>query len=505
MSRSRESGILLPLPALPSRYGIGDMGPEALKFADFLKDAAQRVWQVLPLTPIDGGCGNSPYSPTSAFAGNPLLISPEALAASGLLSEDDLSAAPLFDEGRVDYDRVRDFKGPLLRKAWRNFKRTNSRSEYERFFADNRHWLEGYSFFAALKENRDGQPWYEWPEGLKFRRHEALHRTWVEMADEIEFHRFVQFLFASQMAALRSRLSELEIKLVGDVPVYVTRDCADIWIHPHLFDLDETLAPVSVAGVPPDYFSATGQLWGNPLYNWDTMLAEDFRWWMERLRHLLTLFDRVRIDHFRGLVGYWALPADAKTAEIGCWRSVPHESFFETLRRNFPALPFWAENLGVLTPEIEALRRDLGLPGMLVLHFAFGDPSHNPYAPHNHEPVNVVYTGTHDNNTSLGWFEEDATSQDIANLSLYLGHEVTRHTAAREMVRMAMSSVAETAVVPMQDHLGLSSSGRINVPSTPGGNWTWRMESGQAGDRLAARLRALAELYGRAPAPKKHG
>ena len=305
MSRSRKSGILLPLSSLPSRYGIGDLGPEALKFAGFLKDAAQAIWQVLPLNAIDGGCGNSPYSPTSAFAGNPLLISPEMLAASGLIREDDLAEAPLFDEGRVDYDRVRSFKGPLLRRAWTNFKRAGKRTEYERFFADNRNWLEGYSFFAAIKENRGGQPWYEWPDGLKFRSHEALHRTWVEMADEIEFHRFVQFLFSSQMGALRSHLSELGIELVGDVPVYVTRDCADVWLHPHLFELDGALAPISVAGVPPDYFSATGQLWGNPLYNWDAMSAEDFRWWMERLRRLLTLFDRVRIDHFRGLVGYW--------------------------------------------------------------------------------------------------------------------------------------------------------------------------------------------------------
>ena len=275
MSRPRRSGILLPLFALPSRYGIGDMGPEALRFADFLRDAAQTVWQVLPLTAIDGGCGNSPYSPTSAFAGNPLLISPEALADSGLIDEADLADAPAFDDVRVDYDRVRAFKDVLLRWVWSNFKRAGARSRYERFFADNRHWLEGYSFFAAIKGCRGGQPWYEWPEDLKFRRHEALHRTWMEMADEIEFHRFVQFLFSSQMGALRSRLSDLGICLVGDVPVYVTRDCADVWLHPHLFELDEALAPVSVAGVPPDYFSATGQLWGNPLYNWDAMLAED--------------------------------------------------------------------------------------------------------------------------------------------------------------------------------------------------------------------------------------
>lgn len=494
----RKSGILLPVTSLPSRYGIGDLGPEAFAFAEFLRDAGQAVWQVLPLTAIDGGCGNSPYSPTSAFAGNPLLISPDALASSGLLSREDLGEAPVFEAARVDYDRVRDFKDTLLRKAWANFKRAGTRSEYESFFSDNRHWLEGYSFFAAFKGCRGGQPWYEWPEDLKFRHHEALHRAWVEMGDEIEFHRFVQYLFASQMAELRSRLADLNIELVGDVPVYVTRDCADVWLHPHLFELDETLAPTSVAGVPPDYFSATGQLWGNPLYNWDAMLESDFRWWMERLRHLLTLFDRVRIDHFRGLVGYWSLPADAKTAEIGCWRSVPYERFFAELKRNFPTLPFLAENLGVLTPDIEALRRDMGLPGMLVLHFAFGDPAGNPYAPHNHTPVNVVYTGTHDNNTSLGWFEEDASSRELANLSLYLGHEANRQTVARDMVRMAMASVAETAVVPMQDHLELNSSGRINVPSTPTGNWTWRLTPAQADERLAARIRTLTDLYGRA-------
>ncbi|MDR3265765.1 MAG: 4-alpha-glucanotransferase [Synergistaceae bacterium] len=495
----RKSGVLLPLTSLPSKYGIGDLGPEAIRFAEFLKKAGQKVWQVLPLTVIDGGSGNSPYSPPSAFAGNPLLISPEVMLTSGLLDKDDLQDIPEFAPGRIDYDLARASRKTLLQRAWINFKNAGRRSEFDDFVAANGRWLEPYSFFAAIKEERDGQSWHDWPEDLRFRRHEALHRAWESMRDVIEYHRFVQFVLNSQMMALRECLNLFEIEFIGDMPIYVTLDSADVWTNPHLFELNDQLQPVSVAGVPPDYYSSTGQLWGNPLYRWDAMESDGFRWWMERLRHLLSFFDKIRIDHFRGLIGYWAVPADAVTAEKGCWRGAPHERFFECLCRNFPGHPFLAENLGVLTPDIEAARKGMGLPGMLVLHFAFGDPAYNPYAPHNHTPDNVVYTGTHDNNTSLGWFEEEATSKEIANLILYAGKEITRDTICGDMIRMAMTSVAETAVIQMQDYLELGAKARINTPSPPTENWAWRLTPQQINDELAARMREMTKLYGRLP------
>ncbi|MDR3230748.1 MAG: 4-alpha-glucanotransferase [Synergistaceae bacterium] len=495
----RKSGVLLPLTALPSKYGIGDLGPEAIRFAEFLKKAGQRAWQVLPLTVVDGGSGNSPYSPPSAFAGNPLLISPEVMLTSGLLDRDDLKDIPEFAPGKIDYDLVRASRRTLLQRAWINFKNSGRRAEFDDFVATNRHWLESYSFFAAIKEDRGGQSWHDWPEDLRFRRHEALHRTWESMADVIEYYRFVQFVFRSQVMSLRECLNLFEIEFIGDMPIYVTLDSADVWANPHLFELNDQLKPISVAGVPPDYYSSTGQLWGNPLYRWDAMESDGFRWWMDRLRHLLSFFDKIRMDHFRGLIGYWAIPADALTAEKGCWRGVPHERFFEHLCRDFPDRPFLAENLGILSSDIEAARRGMGLPGMLVLHFAFGDPSYNPYAPHNHTPDNVVYTGTHDNNTSLGWFEEEATSKEISNLILYIGREITRDTICGDMIRMAMGSVAETAVVQMQDYLELGAKSRINIPSTPIGNWTWRMTSSQITDELATRMKEITKLYGRLP------
>jgi 4-alpha-glucanotransferase len=487
------------LTSLPSKYGIGDLGPEATRFAEFLRNAGQTAWQVLPLTAVDGGSGNSPYSPPSAFAGNFLLISPEMMAASGLLGKEDLESAPAFGHGRADYGRARAFKEKLLRRAWANFKLSGRRTEYEEFFSANRYWLESYSFFAAIKESQGGKCWYEWPEGLKYRHHEALHHFWETSSDEIEYHRFVQFVFHSQMAAFRDCLEQFNIEFVGDMPIYMTLDCADVWAAPHLFELDENLKPVSVAGVPPDYFSETGQLWGNPLYRWDAMAADGFQWWMNRLRHLLTYFDKIRIDHFRGLIGYWSIPAGEKTAENGCWRSAPHEGFFERLCREFPSRPFWAENLGILTSDIEAARRGMGLPGMLVLHFAFDNPARNPYAPHNHTPDNAVYTGTHDNNTTLGWFEKDASPKEIANLILYLGRELSRETICDSLIRLAMSSVADTSVIPMQDYLELNGKSRMNTPSTATGNWEWRLLPGQASSELASRIRAMTELYGRLP------
>ncbi|GHS90099.1 4-alpha-glucanotransferase [Synergistales bacterium] len=495
----RKSGILLPMTALPSKYGIGDFGPEATRFAEFLSNAGQTVWQVLPSTAVDGGCGNSPYSPPSAFAGNPLLISPDMMVASGLLDADDIKNTPAFSVSSVDYDAVRAFKGDLLRRAWSNFKAVGRWTEYDEFWSVNRYWLESYSFFAAIKELQDGKSWYEWPDDLKFRTGSALHKIWEESSDEVSFHRFVQFVFYSQFAEFRDCLDQFNIELVGDMPIYMTLDSADVWANPHLFELDDKLKPTSVAGVPPDYFSETGQLWGNPLYRWDVMERDGFQWWISRLHHLLAWFDKIRIDHFRGLIGYWSVPAGEETAEKGYWRNAPHEQFFARISREFPARPFWAENLGVLSSGIEAARKGMGLPGMLVLHFAFGNPSDNPYAPHNHTHDSVVYVGTHDNNTSIGWFMEDKTPEELQNLILYLGKEITSDSICDDMIRVALSSVAETAIIQMQDYLHLGSSARMNTPSTPSGNWAWRMTPSQATGELASYIQKLTKLYGRLP------
>ncbi|MBQ3402838.1 MAG: 4-alpha-glucanotransferase [Synergistaceae bacterium] len=496
----RSAGILLPVTSLPSKYGIGDFGPEALKFGKFLHDAGQKIWQVLPMTTIDPGCGNSPYSPTSAFAGNHLLVSPELLIDDGLLTPEELKkSAAKYDftknPGRVDYESAREFKTEILNAAYKHMMKGNN-SAFRTFTAGTE-WLEGFAMFSVIKQVQGGAPWYEWPDELKHRDTEALRKFRAEYSEEISRQEFYQYIFFRQVKALHSYLNELEIEIVGDMPLYVTMDCADVWQNPGQFDLDEDLTPVTVAGVPPDYFSATGQLWGNPTYKWNVMEKDGFDWWIRRLRNLLAMFDKVRIDHFRGLAAYWAVPYGEETAKNGEWVDVP-DGFFAALKENFPDMPFWAENLGIITPDVEELRKDYGLPGMLVLHFAFGNPADNPYAPHNHTRDSVVYTGTHDNNTSRGWFENDATEDEIKNFASYIGRDVMDgYIFTSEVTRLAVSSVADTAIIPMQDYLRLGAEARINVPSTPSGNWSWRMQEDAIPDGLADRIRAACKLYGR--------
>lgn len=497
----RSAGILMPVTALPSGYGIGDFGPEALEFAKFLHDAGQTMWQVLPLTAIDSGCGNSPYSPTSAFAGNYLLISPEILTEDNLLTKEELKKLAekynfTKNQDHVDYESSRAFKTEILNAAYKHYVKGNT-SEFKTFCAKTE-WLEAFSVFSVIKHSQGGLPWYEWPEGLKHKEPEDIAKFRKEYSDEIKLQNFYQYIFFSQAMRLKKYLKELNIELIGDIPLYVTRDCADVWQNPELFDLDEELNPITVAGVPPDYFSETGQLWGNPTYKWDVMESQGFDWWVRRLKNLLGLFDRVRIDHFRGLVAYWAVPASEDTAKNGKWIQVPYKKFFATLKTNFPEMPFWAENLGIITPDVEELRKEMNLPGMLVLHFAFGNPADNPYAPHNHIRDSVVYTGTHDNNTSRGWFENDATESEIKNFSSYIGRDVMDgFIFTSEVTRLAVSSVANTAIIPMQDYLRLGSEARINIPSTPSGNWSWRMLPDAIPDGLADRISAACKLYGR--------
>ena len=506
MSRSRTSGILLHPTSLPGPYGIGTLGEEAHRFAAWLARAGQRVWQVLPLGPT--GYGDSPYQCFSAFGGNPLLVDLSRLAAQGLLSEGDLEALPGLGDERVDYGAVIDAKRPLLDRAAERFRQTAPPSERAAFAAFGQlhaDWLDDLAHFIALKGVHGGRPWTEWDRAVAAREPVALARSRAELAREIESYQLAQYFFFRQWQALRDRCRELQVRLMGDVPIFVAHDSADVWARPDLFELDATGAPRVQAGVPPDYFSETGQLWGNPLYRWGAMAREGFAWWIARLRSAFALFDRVRLDHFRGFEAHWEVPGADETAENGRWEKGPGPLLFDALVRALGPLPIVAENLGVITPEVEALRERYGFPGMAVLQFAFGsDPQSNSFIPHNLTRDVVVYTGTHDNDTTVGWWtagvgdttrtEEDVQAErDFARA--YLRSDGTE--IHWDFVRAALGSVADTAIVPLQDVLGLGSAARMNVPAREQGNWTWRFRVADLTEEHAQRLRGLAGMYGR--------
>lgn len=493
----RRSGLLLHPTSLPGRFGVGDAGPAAHRFLDFLAAAGQSVWQVLPLCPTS--YGNSPYGGTSAFAGNPLLVSPEALVADGLLPAEAVGAVPAFASAHVDYAAVIPWKQALLRRSWEHVvaARADVVAEVERFTAAERDWLDDWTLFSAVKDAEGGRHWQDWPEPLRRRDAAALERARGELAAEIRFHAFVQWAFFAQWARLRARAAELGVALLGDLPIYVADDCVDVWASPELFALDADGRPTVIAGVPPDYFSATGQRWGNPLYRWDRMAEQGFAWWVRRLRANLRLADLVRLDHFRGFAGYWELPGDAPNGIPGRWVSGPGAALFAALRDALGSpLPIVAEDLGVITPDVVALRRDFGLPGMKVLQFGFGQDD-SDHLPHHHTPDTVVYTGTHDNDTAVGWYAT-AGPRERARFGRYLG--AGPHDVATAMIRAAMTSVAELAIVPVADVLGLGSEARMNTPAQESGNWGWRMLPGALRAEHAAELRRLAELTGRAPA-----
>ncbi|HEY3081760.1 MAG TPA: 4-alpha-glucanotransferase [Chloroflexota bacterium] len=506
----RSSGILLHPTSLPGPDGVGDLGPAAHRFVDFLARARQSVWQVLPLGPT--GPDNSPYAASSAFAGNPLLISLERLA------DRRLGPGP---GGRpsgnsVDYDRVRTDKMARLRRAWEAFAASPTRlTKLEEFGAENP-WLRDYVLFAAIKEAQSGATWTAWPAELAQRDPGALRRFHEAHRGALGFHGFLQMVFAEQWAALKEHARARHVRLMGDVPIFVAHDSADVWAHPELFRLDERGRPTEVAGVPPDYFSATGQLWGNPLYRWDAMAADGHRWWIERFRHLFSQVDLARIDHFRGFVAHWVIPAGEKTAVNGRWEPSPGAALFRAVEAglapagpaveggrtpwNEPGLPFVAEDLGTITPDVHALRQELGYPGMKVLHFAFGSDPGNLYLPHMHERNAVVYTGTHDNDTSVGWYAglDEPTRHRVRH---YLG--VSGHDIAWDLIRAALMSVADTAILPLQDVLGLGSAARMNVPGTAHGNWTWRHAPDALGEWLADRLGSLTCAFGRELWPER--
>ncbi len=503
MNRQRASGILLHPTSLPSRWGIGDLGDSAYDFADLLAAAGQRIWQVMPLGPT--GYGDSPYQSFSAFAGNPLLINFDILLEEGLLAPSDLADAPILPDTAVDYGAVIPFKHRTLRRAFARFQQgyaDHLRADFEAFCAEQASWLDDYALFAALKSANGGDSWSSWDPGLRRRDPGALDAARRTYTDEIAYQRFIQYLFFDQWLALKKYVNDLGIQIMGDIPIFVAYDSADVWAHPELFFLDEDGRPLVVAGVPPDYFSATGQLWGNPLYRWDVLKARGYDWWIERFRATLTLVDVVRVDHFRGFAAYWEVPAGEETAVNGRWVEGPGADLFEAVERALGVLPIVAEDLGVITPDVEELRDRFDFPGMRVLQFAFGGNADQPYLPHNHIRRCIVYTGTHDNDTTLGWWRT-ASEKERRHVQLYLGR--SGDDIAWDFIRAALSSVADTAIIPLQDVLSLGSEARMNTPGRPGGNWTWRFSLHQMTPAIISRLRELTVLYGRyvEPAPEE--
>jgi 4-alpha-glucanotransferase len=494
----RGSGILLHITSLPPPYGIGDLGPWGYRFVDFLAETKQSYWQILPLTPTEPAHGNSPYHSISAFASNPLLISPDVMARDGFLAKGDIKPAPNCPKGQVDYNAVTAYKEKLFRLAYDRFKTTNNRYEYERFCSENSHWLEDFARFAAFKVHFHGHVWSEWPREIRDRRPEALKTVGTQLKDRIEMEKFLQYVFFHQWSSLKDYCNQKGIQIIGDIPIYVNYDSADVWIHPELFKLDNEKKPYVVAGVPPDYFSETGQRWGNPLYRWDVLKGKGYDWWVQRMKHNLELFDFLRVDHFRGFIAYWEVPATERTATKGMWIEAPAMDFFKQLTRKFPNLPVIAEDLGIITSDVREITHHFGFPGMKVLLFAFGeDLPTNPYIPHNLVENCVLYTGTHDNNTVRGWFEEEATPGEKGRLFHYLGRETPVEELHWELIRLAMMSVANIVIFPMQDILGLGGEARMNRPTTTEGNWQWRLLPEQLTNPLAERLLEMTEIYGR--------
>lgn len=493
---SRSGGILLHPSSLPGPYGIGDLGPQAYRFVEWLVSTGCKLWQVLPLGPT--GYGDSPYQCFSAFAGNPYLISFDALIEDGLLTDDDFTDLPTFKPALVEYGQLIPWKLDLLQKA---FSRLTSvpnrfREEFEQFRVENASWLDDYALFMALKEANGGGPWSDWDESLRKREPAAMENARSDHQDDILRYSFYQFLFFRQWHRLRLYANERDIKIIGDIPIFIAYDSADAWANPELFFLDEKSLPTVVAGVPPDYFSETGQLWGNPLYRWAVHKAAGYAWWLERFRSVLNFVDVVRLDHFRGFAGYYEIPYGAPTAETGQWMTGPGKDFFRVVSRELGgeengALPIIAEDLGVITPDVVELRDGFNLPGMKILQFGFSGAD-NPFLPHNYTANCVAYTGTHDNDTAMGWFESAPLEERTFALR-YLNSDGSDF--AWDLIRAVWSSVAVYAVAPMQDVLSLGTEARMNFPSRLGGNWEWRMQEDDLEEALAERLREFNELY----------
>ena len=493
----RSSGILLHPTSLPGKYGIGSLGKEAYKFVDFLKKANQKLWQIFPLGPT--GYGDSPYQCFSTFAGNPYLIDFDLLIEQNLLTEEDLRDVDFGgNEEYIDYGAIYNQKYPLLRKAYDNFKANGNdylKGKLDAFKAENNDWLNDYSLFISLKNHFNGLPWTEWPHDIKVREDAAVSKYREELADDIEYNNFIQCLFFTQWDNLKKYANDNGIKIIGDIPIFVAVDSSDAWANPEIFLFDPELKPVKVAGVPPDYFSATGQLWGNPLYDWDKLKELNYKWWVDRVKANLSTCDIIRIDHFRGFDEYWAVPYGDKTAENGTWCPGPRTDLFNAIKNELGELPIIAEDLGTMTQGVIDLREATGFPGMKILGFAFDSNEENDYLPHTYTKNCVVYTGTHDNDTLIGWFTK-ANEDDKQFARNYLNSR-SDNEIHWDAIRGAWSSVANMAIAPIQDFLGLGSEARINTPGLASGNWQWRLKDGVLTDELAERIAKLTKVYSR--------
>jgi 4-alpha-glucanotransferase len=507
--KGRGSGILLHITSLPSPYGIGNLGAWAYRFGDFLYETQQRFWQILPLNPTRINRANSPYSSPSAYAGNPLLISLEYLVEENLLTKSDLVDFPVLSEERVDYPKILRYKEKLFHKAYQRFKdRKDGRFEFESFCQRQSHWLEDYALFSILKGHFGEKVWSKWPKDIRERRAKSLNVLKEKLREDVEKEKFLQHLFFKQWFALKEYCNSRGIRIIGDVPIYVNYDSADVWANPEVFNLGPNKKPLVVAGIPPDYFSSTGQFWENPIYRWDVLKEMNYLWWVKRIAQNLKLFDMVRLDHFKGFVDYWEVPAGKRTAVHGKWVKGPREDFFNALLKHFSYLPFIAEDLGVITPEVQALRDRFEFPGMRVLQFAFGnDPLAEEYKPHSYIQNCIAYTGTHDNDTLIGWLygvrgHSTRTSEEMRmekrNALRYLGNmKRDRKHIHWEFIRLLMMSSANLVIIPMQDLLGLGEEARMNRPATAHGNWEWRLLPGQLTSSLKKRLAEMTNIYGR--------
>jgi 4-alpha-glucanotransferase len=497
MLKERISGVLLHVTSLPSYGGVGDFGPAARAFVDFLAASKQRLWQVLPLSPT--GYGSSPYSALSAFAGNPVLISLEVLAQQGWIGWERIQGLAGHD-GPADFVRAALEKMPLIEEAAANFldrAKDDQRLRFHKFCAENSSWLADWAMFSVLRRQFAYASWHEWPAEYAHRKDEALARLLTEKGRELAIEQAVQYFFSEQWCALRAYALERDIRIMGDIAIFVNFDSADVWTNPDIFELDEDLRPIRVSGVPPDYFSATGQRWGNPLYRWGVLRERGFDWWVARIRRSLTLYDIIRLDHFRGFEAFWSIAADEETAVNGQWIKAPGHELFTRLKEVFGDLPFVAEDLGVITKEVDELREHYGMPGMRILQFGFSDRGSHLYLPHRYVPNSVAYTGTHDNNTTLGWWLDDAGPGERENVQAYLQEIHSPGEIVWATIRAVARSVASISIFPLQDILHLGSEARMNTPAAGAGNWTWRYKPGALHPDFSSKLAKLMEMTDR--------
>lgn len=491
----RKSGILLPIASLPSKYGIGCFSKEAYKFVDQLVKSGQRCWQILPLGPT--GYGDSPYQSFSTFAGNPYFIDLETIVEDGLLLEEECEICDCEQDNRyIDYEKIYFTRFKILKKAYERSE-IEQLSEFIRFKEENRFWLEDYSLYMAIKDANNGISWMEWDTSLKERTPEALNEIKIEYKKNIEFYEFIQYIFTIQWSKLKKYANERSIEIIGDIPIYVALDSADCWANKELFQFDEIGQPKAVAGCPPDAYAIYGQLWGNPLYDWGYHQKTSYEWWIKRIKYSLTLYDRIRIDHFRGFDEYYSIPYEAKTAEHGHWNKGPGYEFFVAVEKQLGKMNVIAEDLGFLTESVKELVKQTGYAGMKVLEFAFGSGETNDYLPHNYDHNCIVYTGTHDNDTVMGWYQDLSLPEKEFSLEYLDNGEREKDRINWDFIRLALGSVARTAIIPIQDYLGLGKESRINIPSTLGGNWNWRLLEGEITDELLEKIKKVTRLYNR--------